>query len=151
MASRRRKGKKYFTRELANATLPLVQSIVRDIAVLANDLRDRQERLAGALGSKQRLTPAHQEELKEAQADFERAQEKMSEYEDELKKLGVELKDYFIGLIDFPCWMDKREVCLCWKLGEPEVGFWHETNAGFAGRQRLPEYRSSKPQTSQLF
>ena len=41
---------------------------------------------------------------------------------DELRQLGVELKDYFTGLIDFPCWMDGREVYLCWRLGEPEVG-----------------------------
>jgi hypothetical protein len=33
--------------------------------------------------------------------------------------------------------MEGREVCLCWKLGEPEVLFWHELEAGFAGRQHL--------------
>ncbi len=61
----------------------------------------------------------------------------MREYEQELRKLGVELKDYFTGLIDFPCWMDGREVYLCWQLGEPEVAHWHELDAGFAGRQKL--------------
>ena len=50
---------------------------------------------------------------------------------------GIELKDYFTGLIDFPCRMDGREVYLCWRLGEPEVGHWHELDAGFAGRQKL--------------
>ena len=58
--------------------------------------------------------------------------------EDELRKLGVELKDHNTGLIDFPCRMGDREVYLCWRLGEPEVGYWHEVNAGFAGRQKLP-------------
>ena len=61
----------------------------------------------------------------------------MHEYEHELQQLGVELKDYFTGLIDFPCWMDGREVYLCWRLGEPEVGHWHELDDGFAGRQKL--------------
>ena len=69
--------------------------------------------------------------------EFERGKEKMREYEQELKNLGVELKDYYIGLIDFPCWMDGREVNLCWKLGEPEVAHWHELDAGYSGRQRL--------------
>jgi hypothetical protein len=33
--------------------------------------------------------------------------------------------------------MDGREVYLCWRLGEPEVAFWHELDAGFGGRQKL--------------
>src|SRR5947209_15994897 len=115
-------GKKYFTVEQANATLPLVRAIVHDVTELARDLRDRHERL-------QRLRPserggrseAHQEELLQAQAEFERGQERMQEFERELTQLGVELKDYFIGLIDFPCWMSDHEVYLCWRLGEPEV------------------------------
>ena len=61
----------------------------------------------------------------------------MHEYERELEQLGVELKDYYTGLIDFPCWMDGREVYLCWRLGEPDVAHWHEVTEGFAGRQTL--------------
>ena len=73
----------------------------------------------------------------QAQSELERGQERMREYERELQNLGIELKDYFIGLIDFPCRMDGREVYLCWRLGEPEVAYWHELDAGFAGRQKL--------------
>jgi hypothetical protein len=40
-------------------------------------------------------------------------------------------------LIDFPAWMNGREVYLCWRLGEPDVGHWHELDAGFAGRKKL--------------
>ena len=54
-----------------------------------------------------------------------------------MKKLKVELKDPFIGLIDFPCLMDGREVYLCWRLGEPELAHWHELDSGFAGRKRI--------------
>jgi hypothetical protein len=61
----------------------------------------------------------------------------MEEYVRELKALGVELKDYFTGLIDFPSLMDGRPVYLCWRLGEPEVAHWHELEAGVAGRQKL--------------
>jgi len=41
------------------------------------------------------------------------------------------------GLVDFPALVDGKEVYLCWKLGEPEVLFWHDMDAGFAGRQSL--------------
>lgn len=50
---------------------------------------------------------------------------------------GCHLKDLQSGLIDFPTLWEGREVYLCWKLGEPEVGHWHEVEAGFAGRQSL--------------
>jgi hypothetical protein len=130
--------KKYFTVARANATLPLVRAIVRDIMELARDLRDRQGRLNRFQAAEAKPAgDAYLEEIEHARADFERDQERLHEYEQELRNLGVELKDYFIGLVDFPCWMDDREVYLCWKAGEPEVGFWHDLDAGFAGRQLI--------------
>ena len=75
--------------------------------------------------------------MHQAEEEFERGRERMTAYIEELRTLGVELKDFFVGLIDFPCWKDGREVCLCWRQGEPEVGHWHEVEAGFAGRQKL--------------
>jgi len=131
-------GKKYFSVAEANAALPLVRAIVRDIAELARDLQERHERLSHVRPSKTGgMDDAHHEELQQALAEFERDQERMQDYERELKQLGVELKDYHSGLIDFPCWADNREVYLCWRMGEPEVAHWHELDAGFAGRQRL--------------
>jgi hypothetical protein len=137
-AQKRSRAKKFYTVDEANATLPLLRSILRDITELAHELRERNERLnrvqvpAGAT-----LGDAHREELKEMHAELERGQERMREFEQELKNLNVELKDYFTGLIDFPCWLDGRAVYLCWRLGESEIAFWHELDSGFAGRKRL--------------
>ncbi len=56
----------------------------------------------------------------------------------EIGETGVQIKDYTRGLIDFPSMRDDRVVLLCWQLGEPdEIGWWHEIDAGFAGRQPL--------------
>lgn len=56
----------------------------------------------------------------------------------EVSELGVQLKDYTRGLIDFPSLKDGRIVLLCWQLGEKEnIEWWHEPDAGFAGRQKL--------------
>ena len=56
----------------------------------------------------------------------------------ELSELGVQLKDYSRGLIDFPCERDGDIVLLCWQLGEgDEIEWWHEVEAGFIGRQPL--------------
>jgi hypothetical protein len=140
MAARKQRtpGKKYFTVAEANATLPLLRAILRDITALARDLHERHERLARLRPSKRgAIGEAYDEELREVEAEFERDQERMREYVQELDGLGVLLKSPDTGLIDFPCWMDNREVYLCWQLGEDEVAHWHELGAGFAGRQRL--------------
>ena len=56
----------------------------------------------------------------------------------ELADLGIQLKDYTRGLIDFPSMRDGRVVLLCWQLGEDEIiEWWHEIEAGFSGRQPL--------------
>ncbi|MBA2502168.1 MAG: DUF2203 domain-containing protein [Pyrinomonadaceae bacterium] len=62
----------------------------------------------------------------------------LAECTSEMEALGVQIKDYARGLIDFPSLRENRVVLLCWQLGEPErIEWWHETEAGFAGRQPL--------------
>jgi hypothetical protein len=130
--------KKLFSVAQANATLPLVKAIVGDIAALAANLRERHDRLNRVQTPVEKnLSAAYREEVSQAQTDFERDQERLVEYVDELKGLGVELKDYYTGLVDFPCWHENRVILLCWRLGEPEVAHWHELDSGFAGRQRV--------------
>ena len=52
---------------------------------------------------------------------------------------GVTLRDIGTGLVDFPALANGRPIWLCWKLGEDEVGHWHELDAGIAGRKPLIE------------
>ena len=59
-------------------------------------------------------------------------------FERELEALGIALKDRRLGLIDFPGEIDGRRVWLCWRLGEPAIQYWHDLDAGYAGRQPLP-------------
>jgi hypothetical protein len=135
-----RRKKKLFTLVEANATLPLVRAIVRDITELARDLRERNERLNRVQQTpRATLGDAYQEEMHQIQDELGRDQERMQELETELESLGVELKDYYSGLIDFPSLREGREVYLCWRFGEPEVAYWHELDAGFAGRQKIME------------
>lgn len=56
----------------------------------------------------------------------------------ELESLGVQLKDFDRGLVDFPSMREGRVVLLCWQMGEgDELEWWHDVEAGFAGRTRL--------------
>jgi hypothetical protein len=51
--------------------------------------------------------------------------------------LGITLRDIESGLIDFPALASGRQICLCWRLGEDDIGWWHELNEGFSGRREL--------------
>jgi hypothetical protein len=53
----------------------------------------------------------------------------------ELAELGIMLRDPETGLVDFPAEREGRRVFLCWRLGEAEVGFYHEETTGFSGRK----------------
>jgi hypothetical protein len=55
----------------------------------------------------------------------------------ELEAVEVVLRDIDRGLVDFPAIRDGEEVYLCWLLDEPEIGFWHAPETGFAGRVSL--------------
>ena len=57
---------------------------------------------------------------------------------DHLRDQGIEIKSIDHGLIDFPSLRGGRVVYLCWRLGEgAAIRYWHEIDAGFAGRQKL--------------
>jgi hypothetical protein len=51
-----------------------------------------------------------------------------------IQETGCLLKSVEDGLVDFPHLKEGREVYLCWKYGEDDIGYWHETDAGFRGR-----------------
>jgi hypothetical protein len=53
--------------------------------------------------------------------------------------LGLTLRDIERGLVDFPALVSGRQVWLCWRYGETEIGWWHELETGFDGRRGLAE------------
>jgi hypothetical protein len=130
--------RKLFTVEEANAALPLVQAIVRDVVRVSHEIVERRERLCQIrAGRKGASGDPYADELAQVEQDLEQERDRLYEFAAELRELGVELKDGLVGLVDFPCRMDDRVVYLCWKLGEAEVLHWHELDAGFSGRKPL--------------
>ena len=55
----------------------------------------------------------------------------------ELQAVQVVLRDLERGLVDFPAIRDGREIYLCWEEGEDEIGWWHDPESGYAGREPL--------------
>jgi hypothetical protein len=118
------KTRRRFTLDQANKALPLVTRIVRDIVNTHERATQLQAKLEESTGRETAL-----------QSQLDSALEQLQDYVDELGSIGVELKDYESGLIDFPGRHQGRDVYLCWKLGEEKVGHWHELHSGYAGRQ----------------
>lgn len=132
---------RHFTVEEANRTLPLVRRIVQDIVELYNDLHRRRERLVALRGRQGRQTRGpddpYEAEVIQMEAELETDVERLQSYVDELQQIGVELKDPFVGLVDFRTVLEGREAYLCWRLGEDEIAHWHPLDTGFEGRQSL--------------
>jgi hypothetical protein len=116
-----------WTVEAANAALPRVRQVLERIKELvAQARRDRE-------GAAERVEGNGHAPAGGAGSELRAAVE-------ELTDQGIVLRDLDAGLIDFPARLpDGREYLLCWVLGEPEVGFWHWPEAGFAGRRPLSD------------
>ena len=145
--------RKFYTVEEANQTLPLVRVIVSDIVTLYRDVHERRERLTRIRqipGADNRDEEnVYSEELGAIEKEQEKDILRLESYVEELKELGVVLKDPIVGLIDFWTVIDGREAYLCWKLDEEEIGYWHELDAGFQGRQSLLERAAPRNESSE--
>jgi len=122
---------KYYTLSEANEALTIIRPMMRELMELGGRIRTHQpeywsvvQKSAGNGGNLalSRLLP-----------DFDRLDLLLHAIQD----MGIEVKDLTIGLIDFVALHDGREVYLCWKYGEESIQFWHEIEAGFAGRQLI--------------
>lgn len=127
-----------FTLEKANAALPLVRAIVSDLAGLSREVMDRRRRLSVLMaGRNPDARDPYGQELAQIEQELQKDSKRLQEYVDELRQLGVEPTSGSDGVVDFPTMIDGRMVYLCWKLGEPKVGYWHEPGAGFRERKPL--------------
>lgn len=129
-----------YTLEQANATLPLVRRIVEDIVV--NHQRWRERILEFDLLASTVRADAPAARATELEREAQALARDIDAFERELESLGISLKDRRLGLIDFPSMLDGRQVWLCWRLGEPDIQFYHELDAGFGGRKPLAEVNS---------
>ncbi len=78
-----------------------------------------------------------EKDLNEARQELMQAAAALNSLVTRAQEMGCEIKDIDQGLVDFRTERDGREIYLCWKLGEPDVSWWHELETGFAGRRPL--------------
>ena len=125
---------KYFTLQQANEALESIrpwmdeiQTIRQQILVHQPEIWSVMEKSAGNGGN-----PTLSQMVK----TFDRLDELIHSVQD----TGAVIKDINTGLLDFPALRDGHEVYLCWKHGEGDIAFWHDIDAGFAGRRSIDEF-----------
>jgi hypothetical protein len=119
--------------------LPLVRAIVTDLVRLSREVVERHQRVEHLKAGRSITTgDPYDEELAQIEEELSKDRQRLHEYVEELRQLGVEPKSGVDGIVDFPAILDGEVVYLCWQYGEPEVLFWHSVDAGFAGRRPLP-------------
>jgi len=124
---------KLFTIEEANSLLPSVRPIVRSI--------QRSHRRVISFQTSANQAAAGAESGGGGMPEgprYARLLVELSMGAGQLETLGIQLKDYSQGLIDFPSMRAGRVVLLCWKADEgDELEWWHDVEAGFGGRQPI--------------
>jgi len=124
----------YFTLQQARNTLTAIRPLMDEIQTIRQEILERRpdiwpvvERAAGNGGS-------------QAASKLIREFERLDALVHQVQDTGVLFKDINLGLLDFPALRNGREVYLCWKHGEEDIEFWHEIDAGYAGRQPISSF-----------
>ena len=124
----------YFTLEEANEALKVIHPLMNEVQAIRQKILANQpeawpaiEKSAGNGGNRA---------LSDMVQDFERFDALIHQIQD----TGAQIKDINTGLLDFSALKDGREVYLCWQYGEEEIAFWHEVEAGYAGRQPIESF-----------
>jgi hypothetical protein len=125
---------RYFTLQQANEALGVIRPLMDEIQAIRQEILARRpevwpvvERAAGNGGSQAASRVV--EEFARLDALVHR-----------ILETGALFKDINLGLLDFPALKEGREVYLCWKYGEVDIAFWHEIEAGYAGRQSIDSF-----------
>jgi len=126
-----------FTREEADSLLPEVAPLLWQARDLKKQHDDLQEQIAALQSQAKGNGHAVDADLIKARRQQQEAALAINAIIDQVKKLGPEIKDLDMGLIDFRSEMNGRVVNLCWKLGEENVAWWHELDKGYTTRQPL--------------
>jgi hypothetical protein len=132
---------RYFTLTQAERLLPEVERSLRDALFhkteaesAHRELEETSERIRVSGGA--RVDPGRHLALR---ARRETSTAALKDALEQIENTGALIKDLDIGLIDFLARFENQDVCLCWKLGETGIHFWHGLEEGFRGRKAIDQ------------
>ena len=129
---------RYFTLTESERLLPEVERCLRDALFHKSEYQKADDELDGSVQHIRMSGGARVDRgaYLAARARRDTSAAALKDALEHIEHIGALVKDLDIGLIDFLCLYHGREVCLCWKLGEDRIRFWHGTEEGFAGARR---------------
>src|SRR5205823_6724196 len=121
---------------------PIVQRMVEHRRNLLAAQHRQTELLTRIAGNGGDMQPS---DLREIAGAIQAEADAIADCAEQITAAGAQIKSLEEGLLDFPSLRDEEEVPLCWKLGEEQIGYWHGTDDGFAGRRPLQEPATAAP------
>jgi hypothetical protein len=137
---------RYFRLEQAEQLLPELEGAVRAAVTVKRSFDEAQQELAAV---SERIALAggvsvDREAVRRKRSRRDALASRLKQSIESIQRHGCQVKDLDMGLVDFPTLYHGEEVCLCWKLGEPAVAFWHNATEGFRGRKPVDrEFRDT--------
>jgi hypothetical protein len=122
--------RKHYTREEARALLPEIRLWLKRLETLRESLQKYEQRVEALMGTGDAVGG-------ESVNSWVRTLAELRHVLCEFQKRDIQIKDLSRGLIDFPAIIAGREVFLCWEQDEEDIEFWHDLDAGYAGREPL--------------
>ena len=124
----------YFTLSQANETLNTIRPLMDEVQRIRQNILQKQPEAWTAI--EKSVGNGGNRTLSKMIQDFE----KLDALVHRIQDTGVLIKDINTGLLDFPALRNGREVYLCWQYGEGVIAYWHEVDAGYAGRQPIDSF-----------
>lgn len=133
---------KIFSVDEANSLIPYLEQAMGALATMARDIAalHSEVQVLGAIESSGATSKnLDVKALREKEARSARQLEEFRAALHEVASSGCILRDLDLGLVDFYTMARGQVVCLCWRLGESQILYWHPTDEGFSGRRPLAE------------
>jgi len=130
-----------FTLAEAQSLIPRVDRLLREAVSLKSQYQEAEQEMQAIM---QRVTlmggmMVDRDGVIDTRNRRDETRSKLGTAIEQVQEVGCVVKDLDIGLIDFPTLFRDEEVYLCWKLGEPKIGFWHGVDEGFRGRKAIDQ------------
>ncbi len=123
-----------FTLEMATVTLEFIRPLMEEVVEISRRIIANQPEIWPAI--EKSAGNGGNPTLSKLAKDFDHLDDLIHQ----VQATGAIIKDIATGLLDFPALRNEQEVYLCWKVGEDGIAYWHEIEAGFAGRQSMDDF-----------
>ncbi len=123
-----------YTVDQAQALLPLIRGSLLQLAIERQRADDAHDTLHHRLRVRDASGGRERERLEAMNAEL---QSRVRDLLDHLESLGLVVRDLDDGLVDIPTVRDGERAWLCWRLSDPQLGYWHTTREGFTARRPL--------------